>query len=117
MQAKTEFPHASREIEHIRIPMSDGAELAARIWLPVEAKTQPCLAILEYIPYHRTDFTATRDSIQHPYLAGQGYACVRVDIRGSGDSNGILYDEYLPQELADAVEVIAWLTSRGVRAR
>ena len=31
----------------------------------------------------------------HPYFAGHGYAGVRVDLRGSGDSDGILLDEYL----------------------
>ncbi len=46
------------------------------------------------------------DSIRHPYLAGHGYAAVRVDMRGSGNSDGILEDEYLPQEQADATEVI-----------
>ncbi len=112
MQTKTEFPYTIREIEHIRIPISDGVELAARIWLPVEAETNPVPAILEYIPYRRNDFTAMRDSIQHSYFAGHGYACVRVDIRGSGDSDGILYDEYLSQELDDAVEVIAWLADQ-----
>src|SRR4029078_8981420 len=50
-----------------------------------------------------------RDSIRHPYFAGHGYACIRVDMRGSGDSDGILYDEYLKQEQDDALEVLAWL--------
>ena len=45
----------------------------------------------------------------HPYWAAFGYACVRVDIRGSGESDGLLLDEYLQQELDDAVEVINWL--------
>jgi hypothetical protein len=53
-----------------------------------------------------------RDAIRHPYLAGHGYACVRVDMRGSGDSDGILYDEYLPQEQDDALEVLAWLAAQ-----
>ena len=66
--------------------------------LPVDAEEQPVPVVLEYIPYRKTDFTAFRDSIRHPYFAGHGYASVRVDMRGSGDSDGILYDEYLPQE-------------------
>ena len=83
--------------------------LAARIWLPQDAEQHPVPAILEYIPYRKNDFTALRDSIRHPYFAGHGYACIRVDIRGSGDSDGILYDEYLRQEQDDALEVLAWL--------
>ena len=45
----------------------------------------------------------------HGYFAAHGYAAVRVDMRGSGESDGLLADEYLAQELDDACEVIAWL--------
>jgi predicted acyl esterase len=64
-------------------------------------------ALLEYIPYRKNDRTAWRDSIRHPYLAAHGYACVRVDMRGCGDSDGLMLDEYLPQELQDCLEVHA----------
>jgi putative CocE/NonD family hydrolase len=103
------FPNAVREIEHVWIPMSDGIRLAAKIWLPEQAEANPVPAILEYIPYRKRDGTAYRDSITHPYLAGHGYAGVRVDLRGSGDSEGILTDEYLSQELQDGVEVLQWI--------
>ena len=109
---REQFPHAVREEKHIFIPMSDGIKLAARLWLPESAVEQPVPALLEYIPYRKNDGTALRDSIRHPYLAGHGYACVRVDLRGSGDSEGILYDEYLPQEQEDGLEVIAWLAAQ-----
>jgi len=79
--------------------MPDGCRLAARIWLPENSEKHPVPAILEYIPYRKNDGTAIRDSIYHPYFAGYGYAAVRVDIRGSGDSDGVMLDEYLPQEL------------------
>ena len=74
--------------------------------------THPVPAILEYIPYRKRDFTAARDEPMHRYFAGHGYACVRVDMRGSGDSDGILPDEYLPQEQDDALEVIAWIAAQ-----
>jgi putative CocE/NonD family hydrolase len=45
----------------------------------------------------------------HHYFAGHGYAAVRVDLRGSGDSDGLLRDEYLKQEHDDALEVISWI--------
>ena len=45
----------------------------------------------------------------HGYFAGHGYASVRVDMRGSGDSDGLMHGEYLKQEQDDALEVIAWL--------
>src|SRR6266511_1184956 len=110
---RTEFPRAAREIENTWITLSDGCRLAARIWLPEDAETNPVPAILEYLPYRKDDGTAVGDSTRHPYLAGHGYAAVRVDIRGSGDSDGILVDEYLPQEQEDACEVIAWLAEQA----
>ncbi|HEY6431936.1 MAG TPA: CocE/NonD family hydrolase, partial [Acetobacteraceae bacterium] len=45
--------------------------------------------------------------------AGHGYAGVRVDIRGSGESDGVLSDEYSQQELDDGVEVIAWIARQS----
>ncbi len=68
--------------------------------------------MLEFIPYRKRDLTALRDSIHHPYMAGHGYACVRVDLRGSGESEGVLTDEYLEQELRDGEEVLAWLADQ-----
>lgn len=112
MKVAKVFPCSVREIETVWITMPDGCRLAARLWLPEGAEGEPVPAILEYIPYRRRDFMAIRDSVIHPYLAGHGYACIRVDLRGSGDSDGILEDEYLQQELDDAVEVIRWIVEQ-----
>jgi putative CocE/NonD family hydrolase len=106
------FPRAIHRLDPVWIPLKDGTRLAARIWAPTDALADPVPAILEYIPYRRRDFTAQRDALTHPYVAGHGYACVRVDQRGSGDSDGVLTDEYLPLEQDDAVEVIAWLAAQ-----
>ena len=94
------------------ITLSDGCRLFARTVLPVDARDDPVPAVLEYLPYRLTDGTARRDATQHPYFAGHGYAAVRVDIRGTGNSDGVLMDEYLPQEQRDACEVIAWLAEQ-----
>lgn len=110
MREVRDFPHCVKTIEHVWIPLPDGGRLAAKIWLPEKANTTPMPALLEYIPYRKRDLTRARDAITHPYLAGHGYACVRVDIRGSGESSGILKDEYLEQEQADAVFVIDWIS-------
>lgn len=112
MRTVTALPHEVEEIEHLWIPMSDGTRLAARLWRPVSAEDEPVPGVLELIPYRRRDLTAQRDSIHHPYMAGCGYACLRVDLRGSGDSEGVLEDEYLEQELSDAEEVLAWLAEQ-----
>ena len=102
-----------RRIETAWIPMRDGCRLAARLWVPVDAGQRPVPAILEFLPYRRRDFTRLRDDGMHGFWARNGYACARVDIRGSGDSEGILEDEYLPQELDDALDVIDWLAAQG----
>ncbi|MCB9419876.1 MAG: CocE/NonD family hydrolase [Ardenticatenaceae bacterium] len=112
MQIKTDFPYRIREIENTWIPLADGTRLAARIWLPENAEQNPVPALLEYLPYRKSDGTAVRDALRHPYFAGHGYASIRVDMRGSGDSDGILYDEYLKQEQDDALEVLAWIAEQ-----
>lgn len=109
----TDFPHRIREIEHAWIPLSDGTKLAARIWLPEDADSNPVPAILEYLPYRKRDGTYDRDALTHPWFAGHGYAAVRVDIRGSGELDGLLTDEYTQSEQDDALEVIAWLAARS----
>ncbi|MEM9497898.1 MAG: CocE/NonD family hydrolase [Pseudomonadota bacterium] len=110
MKTVTEFPFDVEKRDPVFIELSDGTRLAATLWLPVGAGPVP--AILEYLPYRRRDGTAVRDALTHPYFAGHGYACVRVDVRGSGDSDGVITDEYLPIEQDDALEVIAWLTAQ-----
>ncbi len=112
MKIVSQFPRKIREIEHTWISMPDGARLAARIWLPEDAADHPVPGILEYIPYRKRDGTRLRDEIHHRYFAAHGYACVRVDLRGSGDSEGVLSDEYLPQELEDGVAVIRWIVNQ-----
>ena len=113
MKIKTEFPYKTRIIRHCWINMPDGCRLSARIWLPENAEKEPVPAIMEYIPYRKNDGTALRDSLYHPYFAGHGYAAIRVDMRGSGDSEGVMLDEYLAQELDDAVSVIDWLVQQS----
>ncbi|WP_134928803.1 CocE/NonD family hydrolase, partial [Pseudomonas protegens] len=112
MDVIRDFPHPIREIEHCLIPLRDGTQLAARIWLPADAGTRRYPAILEYLPYRKRDGTAVRDALTHPWMAGQGYACVRVDMRGNGESQGLMADEYLPQEQQDALEVLDWLCAQ-----
>src|SRR5262245_52960336 len=98
-------------VENVWIRLDDGARLAARIWLPDDAHTRPVPAILEYLPYRKRDGTAQRDESTYPVFAAAGYAGVRVDLRGSGESDGVIDDEYSPRELADACAVIAWIAA------
>ena len=101
-----------RTIELAWIPMADGRRLAARLWLPKDAEKNPVPAILEYIPYRRRDGTRARDEETHAWFAAQGYGCARVDIAGSGDSDGLLLDEYLKKEQDDALAIVAWLAAQ-----
>ena len=94
------------------IPLSDGTRLSARVWMPDCAKTEPVPAILEYLPYRKSDGTAARDHGMHLHFARAGYACLRVDRRGCGDSEGLFDDEYSEQELSDGVEIINWIAEQ-----
>ena len=113
MAVITEFPRKVKEIENTFIPLLDGIQLAARIWLPEDAEQDPVPAILEFLPYRKRDGTSERDALNHPYVAGHGYACVRVDMRGAGDSEGILDDEYLKIEQDNALEVLDWIGAQS----
>lgn len=106
----TDFPYEFKTIEHQWLTLEDGTRLSYRIWLP--ETDEPVPAILEYIPYRKSDGTRMRDEPMHGYFAGNGYAVVRVDIRGSGESDGLLMDEYLLQEQDDALEVIDWISKQ-----
>ncbi len=96
-------------IENAWIPMPDGTRLAARIFLPQAAATKPAGAVLEYLPYRKRDAYRYRDDVAGPFLAKSGIAMIRVDIRGTGDSDGAMVDEYMPIEQADALAVIDWI--------
>jgi putative CocE/NonD family hydrolase len=99
-------------IENEWIHLKDGTRLAARIWMPADAADDPVPAVLEFLPYRKRIGTAPRDESTYPSFAAAGIAGVRVDIRGSGESDGVIDGEYTPLELANAVELIAWIASQ-----
>ncbi len=107
---RSDFPFAVRVVENLFIPLPDGTRLAARGWFPEGAGPVP--AILEYLPYRKRDGTRPRDQGLHHYLAGHGYACLRLDIRGTGDSEGLIDDEYTVQEQLDGCDAIAWIAAQ-----
>ena len=102
-------PMAVREA---RIPVRDGTELAVTLYLPAQP-AGPVPALLEYLPYRKDDAMLARDHELYAYLVAHGYAGARVDIRGTGSSDGDLPEgEYTEQEQLDAEDVIAWLAAR-----
>lgn len=106
---RNEFPFAVEVVDPFWISLEDGTRIAATLWRPKTTARVP--VVVEMIPYRRRDGTVFRDAEIHPYWAGFGIACCRVDIRGSGDSDGILADEYLPREQEDACEIISALAA------
>ncbi len=72
MIVRDKFPNKIREIKNLRIPLSDGCILTARLWLPENAEAKPVPAIVEYIPYRQHDGTAALDARTHPYFACYG---------------------------------------------
>jgi putative CocE/NonD family hydrolase len=101
-----------RVIDNDWITLADGVRLAIRIWLPDKADGRPVSAILDSVPYRKSDGTAIGDAAWGTYFAAHGFAFARIDLRGSGDSSGILEDEYTKQEQLDNERVIGWLADR-----
>ncbi|HWF78694.1 MAG TPA: CocE/NonD family hydrolase [Caulobacteraceae bacterium] len=103
-------PVGVREIENAWIETPDGVRLAVSLWLPDVAGPAP--VVLESIPYRKRDSTRGYSSWWGRKLAERGVGYARLDCRGSGDSGGLLTDEYLPQEQADNITAIAWLAAQ-----
>ncbi|NUS67894.1 MAG: CocE/NonD family hydrolase, partial [Ensifer adhaerens] len=101
-----------RVIENEWIRLKDGTELAARIWMPAGTEADPVPAVLEYLPYRKQGGTSLRDESTYPVFAAAGIAGVRVDIRGSGESEGVIDGEYTPRELSDGCEIIEWIAAQ-----
>jgi uncharacterized protein len=93
-------------VPHIPVPMADGTDLSAKLWLPRCAAPGP--AVVEINPYRKGDGTVEIDALTFPYLAAHGHPCARVDSRGSGDSGGDLDDEYSTSQIDDAAAIVAW---------
>ncbi|WP_405830416.1 CocE/NonD family hydrolase [Streptomyces sp. NBC_01176] len=108
MHTRTAFPYETTH-EDLWIPLADGTRLYARMWRPLTGDPVP--ALLEYLPDRLSDATAPRDAQRHPWYAGHGYASVRVDVRGHGNSEGVPADAETT-EPADGVEVIHWLAAQ-----
>ncbi len=113
---KTQWPlppkTAVKRLKIVRITLRDGVELCGQMWLPADADTRPAPIVLEYIPYRTRDAYSAPDAYWGDTLASYGIGFARIDLRGSGDSGGLLRDEYLAQEQDDAVEIIAWLAAQ-----
>ena len=109
------LPHERRVrvIENTWLTMADGIRLSARIWLPDGPGEPPAPAVFEYIPYRKRDSYRGHDNIWGQTLASRGIAYARIDVRGSGDSDGVMTDEYTEDELRDGLSCIDWLSRQS----
>lgn len=96
-------------VKNVLIPMRDGVKLAADLHVPTGAGPFPL--ILEYLPYRKDDQAPYQG--YHHYFAQNGYIGCRLDIRGTGASEGVNYDEYVPQEQEDGYDAIEWLAQQS----
>jgi len=112
LQTITRFPHATTENDDVWVPMPDGVRLAAKLWLPDIAARERVPTILEVLPYRKHDVYAPRDAMQHRFFAGHGYASMRVDIRGTGDSDGWQGVFAMRQEQDDTLALLEWIAAQ-----
>ena len=107
--------HEVGALRDVRIPVSDGLELSANLWLPIgrpDATDERFPAILEMIPYRKDDWRAAGDQSRGEWLAARGYAFCRLDVCGTGSSPGIALDEYTARETQDGADAVAWLAAQ-----
>jgi len=100
--------HEIAFVKNVLIPLRDGVHLAADLHMPTGGGPFPL--ILEYLPYRKDDQSPFGG--YHHYFAQRGYIGCRVDIRGTGASEGISTDEYVPQEQEDGYDVVEWLATQ-----
>lgn len=93
-------------VEPYWVDLADGVRLSGRLWLPGDSETRPVGAVIEYLPYRARDLTREGDDETGQHLARAGFAFLRVDIRGTGESGGVIRDEFEPSQIDDLVEVI-----------
>jgi putative CocE/NonD family hydrolase len=88
-------------------------ELSANLWLPVARHPDETFpAVLEMIPYRKDDYRYLADHQRMTYLAQRGFAGCRLDIRGTGSSQGLARDEYTPEETWDGYVAVEWLAAQ-----
>src|SRR5438552_18006329 len=79
---------------HVQIPVRDGVKLSADLIRPDAEGKFP--AVIEYMPYRKDDLSLSR-AAEHYYWAERGLVGVRLDVRGTGGSEGVNTDEYMPE--------------------
>ncbi len=94
------------------VPMDDGVSIALTVYQPDSSNDGPYPTVVESLPYRKDDAFYAGDWATYAYLAGKGFAGVRIDIRGTGASTGIIEDEYVPREQEDTLAIFRWLADQ-----
>ncbi len=95
----------------VGVPARDGLRLSVNLFRPLDARER-VPAILNTDPYRKDDWSAAWDLTIAAYLAERGYAYCRLDVRGTGSSDGVPLDEYTEAETRDGHDTVEWLAAR-----
>ncbi|HEY3248827.1 MAG TPA: CocE/NonD family hydrolase [bacterium] len=99
------------DVQPLMIPTRDGTALSANLFRPRTDARVPC--VVEYTPYRKDDFRGAARDFGHFYFAQRGIASVQLDVRGTGDAEGTVTDEYqYPQEQLDGYDALEWLAAQ-----
>ena len=106
-------PEYEVRLEESWIAMPDGVRLAADLYMPDGGETgENFPVLLEYLPYRKTE-ARSRNLSLYSYFVERGYIVARVDIRGTGNSEGrVIPYEYSDIEQDDGEMVIDWLSKQ-----
>lgn len=91
----------------VRMPMRDGTELSADIWLPEKEGEYP--AILVRTPYTKAD-RQPRFPEFGKFFAERGYVFILQDVRGRGDSDGEF--NFFFSDGKDGYDAIEWIAQQ-----
>ena len=104
-------------LTHDYITMPDTVQLAVDYYTPIPKASNPnekFPMVVEFLPYRKDDSFATRDYPLYSYFAKRGILGVRIDIRGTGSSQGVCPTrEYSDQELQDIIDGIQILSANS----
>ena len=91
-----------------RVPTRSGLELGATLTRPTGEGRFPVL--VWYDPYRSGADGAASSMAQ--YFARRGYVYVNLNVRGTGNSQGVSRDEYMVEETQDGYDAVEWLASQ-----
>ena len=96
----------------LQIPMRDGIRLGATLYRPETPGPHP--ALLQYTPYLK-DGIGGRGAVEvgQMALARRGYACLSLDFRGYGESEGEPAPPFAPTEKWDGHDALAWIARQA----